>query len=78
MTIDEFLDREYQMGNVLQGGGASTSAEVERENEQKRAEGEDDTLKGYLNEESKLADKRAWDEWTDDNKRGSGNRIGRS
>jgi len=78
MTIDEFLDREYQMGNVLQGGGASSSAQVEKEKEEKRAEGEDDTLKGYLNEEDKLAEKRAWDEWTDDNKRGSGNRIGRS
>ncbi|KAH8917111.1 TAP42-like protein [Atractiella rhizophila] len=78
MTIDEFLESEYAMGNVLQGGGPKNSKEVEEERAKVRAEGEDDTLEGYEKEEEALREKREWDEYTDVHRRGEGNRLGRS
>lgn len=73
MTIDEFLDREQERGNVLQGGGPSTSEAVEQAERDEQAEKEDDTVKGYEEEERGLKKAREWDDYRDAHRKGEGN-----
>jgi immunoglobulin-binding protein 1 len=73
MSIDEFLDREMEMGNVLQGGGPSNTAEVEEAEREERAEREEDNRQGYEDEEGGLRKKREWDDWADTHRKGEGN-----
>lgn len=72
MTLDEYLVLEQQRGNILQGGGPEQEARMEREKLEKLqrdsdADADADTMK-----------KREWDEYTDVNPRGQGNRYNRS
>ncbi|GAA5978318.1 hypothetical protein JCM10908_004311 [Rhodotorula pacifica] len=73
MTIDEFLDREQERGNVLQGGGPSTSEEVDQARRDEDAEKEDDTVWGYEEEEKGLKKAREWDDYRDSHRKGEGN-----
>ena len=73
MTIDEFLDREQERGNVLQGGGPSTSEAVEQAERDEQAEKEEDTVKGYEEEEKGLKKAREWDDYRDAHRKGEGN-----
>lgn len=78
MSIDEYLDMEYERGNILQGGGAKNTEESQLEGEAKRAwEEEEDNAQGYAREEEGLAKKREWDAYRDDHKKGEGNRMNR-
>lgn len=73
MTIDKFLDREQERGNVLQGGGPSTSEAVEQAERDEQAEKEEDTVKGYEEEEKGLKKAREWDDYRDAHRKGEGN-----
>ncbi|GAA6064340.1 hypothetical protein JCM10212_002316 [Sporobolomyces blumeae] len=73
MTIDEYLDEQNAMGNVLQGGGPSTSAEVDQARRDEQAEKEDDTQRGLDAEERELYKTREFDEYRDTHRKGEGN-----
>ena len=65
MTIDEYLEEERKRGGIIEGGGEKSGApkEVDEDDYDKADE---ETLKA-----------RAWDEFTEDNPRGSGNTLNR-
>lgn len=73
MTIDEFLAGEEAAGNILQGGGPSSSDAVEAERAKGKAEGEEDNMWGYDKEESGLRKLRDGDDWRDTHRKGEGN-----
>ncbi|GAA5932817.1 Tap42p [Sporobolomyces koalae] len=73
MTIDEYLDQQHEMGNVLQGGGPNTSAEVEQARKDEQGEKEDDTQRGYDEEERGLQKIRDFDDYRDTHRKGEGN-----
>ncbi|GAA5958084.1 hypothetical protein JCM3765_002803 [Sporobolomyces pararoseus] len=73
MTIDEYLDQQNDMGNILQGGGPSTSEEVEQARKDEQGEKEDDTQRGYEAEERELRKTREFDEYRDTHRKGEGN-----
>ncbi|KAL1303557.1 hypothetical protein AAFC00_006927 [Neodothiora populina] len=65
MTIDEYLDEERRRGGMIEGGGAQSgmSPEPDEDNLEKA---DAETMKA-----------RAWDEYTEDNPKGSGNTVNR-
>lgn len=65
MTIDEYLEEERRRGGMIEGGGAQSGMRPEPD--------EDDFDKA--DEETMKA--RAWDEFTEDNPKGSGNTLNR-
>lgn len=73
MTIDEYLDQQQEMGNILQGGGPSTSEEVDQARKDEQGEKEDDTQRGYDAEERELRKTREFDEYRDTHRKGEGN-----
>ncbi|GAA5829753.1 hypothetical protein JCM5353_002220 [Sporobolomyces roseus] len=73
MTIDEYLDEQNEMGNILQGGGPSTSEEVDQARRDEQGEKEDDTQRGLDAEERELMKTREFDEYRDTHRKGEGN-----
>lgn len=73
MTIDEYLDQQQEMGNILQGGGPSTSEEVDQARKDEQGEKEDDTQRGYDEEEKTLRKTREFDDYRDTHRKGEGN-----
>ncbi|PGH14120.1 hypothetical protein AJ79_03237 [Helicocarpus griseus UAMH5409] len=65
MSIDEYLEEERRRGNIIEGGGEQSGQPNEID--------EDDLEKA--DEETMKA--RAWDDFTEDNPRGSGNTLNR-
>jgi len=65
MTIDEYLDEERRRGGMIDGGGAQSGMPAEPI--------EDDFDKA--DEETMKA--RAWDEYVENNPKGSGNTLNR-
>ncbi|KAK2792725.1 hypothetical protein FQN52_002787 [Onygenales sp. PD_12] len=65
MSIDEYLEEERRRGGIIEGGGEASGQPKEID--------EDDMEKA--DEETMKA--RAWDEFTEDNPRGSGNTLNR-
>ncbi|ODH44997.1 hypothetical protein ACO22_00475 [Paracoccidioides brasiliensis] len=65
MSIDEYLEEERRRGGIIEGGGEQSGQPKEID--------EDDLEKA--DEETMKA--RAWDEFTEDNPRGSGNTLNR-
>lgn len=65
MTIDEYLEEEKRRGGIIEGGGEQSGIRPEPD--------EDDFDKA--DEETMKA--RAWDEFTEDNPKGSGNTLNR-
>ncbi|KAF2739076.1 type 2A phosphatase-associated protein 42 [Polyplosphaeria fusca] len=65
MTIDEYLEEEKRRGGIIEGGGEQSGIRPEVD--------EDDLDKA--DEETMKA--RAWDEYTEDNPKGSGNTLNR-
>ncbi|EED23278.1 TOR signaling pathway regulator (TapA), putative [Talaromyces stipitatus ATCC 10500] len=63
MTIDEYLEEERRRGGILEGG---TSNEVPEPDEDDLDKADEETMKA-----------RAWDEFKEDNPRGSGNTLNR-
>lgn len=63
MTIDEYLAEEKRRGGIIEGGGEQSGA--------RPAPDEDDLVKA--DEETMKA--RAWDEFKEDNPKGSGNTL---
>lgn len=63
MTIDEYLDEEKRRGGMVEGGGEQSGRPVEVD--------EDDLEKADI--ETMKA--REWDEYTEANPKGSGNRL---
>jgi immunoglobulin-binding protein 1 len=61
MSIDEYLDEERRRGNIIEGGG-----------EQPRPQLDEDDMDAVDRETYKARD---WDDFTDDNPRGSGNTL---
>ena len=76
MSIDEFLDREMEQGNFLQGGEAD-AARQDEESRRKKELVEQDNLEAYEEGERRLAEQRRDDEWRDTHRKGEGNMIGR-
>ncbi|KAH8705120.1 putative TOR signaling pathway regulator [Talaromyces proteolyticus] len=63
MSIDEYLEEERKRGGIIEGGNNEQPQEID-EDDMNRADNE--TMKA-----------RAWDEFTEDNPRGSGNTLNR-
>lgn len=63
MTIDEYLEEEKRRGGIIEGGGAQSGIRPEP-NEDDFAKADEETMKA-----------RAWDEFKEDNPRGSGNTM---
>lgn len=68
MTVEEFLQHEFESGKVLQGG------EEELKQEQQRKEDNEDNYE-YNDRETYKA--REWDEFKENNPKGSGNTMNR-
>lgn len=68
MTVEEFLQHEFESGRVLQGG------EEELKQEQQRKEDNEDNYE-YNDRETYKA--REWDEFKENNPKGSGNTMNR-
>lgn len=78
MSIDEYLQMEQERGNILQGGGARNAEESKQEAADKRAwEEEEDNMAGDERAEAARRKAQEWDAYTDDHKRGEGNRMNR-
>ena len=73
MTIDEFLEQEEAEGRILQGGGPASSAAVEQERRDQRADKEDDNEAGHRKDDLEKDKARKWDEYTDTHRKGEGN-----
>jgi hypothetical protein len=65
MSIDEYLEEEKRRGGIIEGGGEQSGI---------RPEPDEDNL-ALADEETMKA--RAWDEFTEDNPKGSGNTLNR-
>lgn len=65
MTIDEYLDEERRRGGMIEGGGAQSGLAPEP-NEDDFDKADDETMKA-----------RAWDEYVENNPKGSGNTLNR-
>ncbi|KAI9675973.1 MAG: hypothetical protein M1822_008359 [Bathelium mastoideum] len=65
MTIDEYLEEEKRRGGIIEGGGPQSGIRPEP-NEDDMDKADEETMKA-----------RAWDEFKEDNPRGSGNTINR-
>jgi immunoglobulin-binding protein 1 len=65
MSIDEYLDEERRRGNIIEGGGEKSGL---------RPEPDEDNIEKADEETMK---QRAWDDFAEENPRGSGNTINR-
>ncbi|KAL1597795.1 Type 2A phosphatase-associated protein 42 [Paraconiothyrium brasiliense] len=65
MTIDEYLEEEKRRGGIIDGGGEQSGIRPEVDEDDLRA-ADEETMKA-----------RAWDEFKEDNPKGSGNTINR-
>ncbi|KAF2129259.1 type 2A phosphatase-associated protein 42 [Dothidotthia symphoricarpi CBS 119687] len=65
MTIDEYLDEEKKRGGIIEGGGPQSEIRPEP-NEDDLVAADEETMK-----------QRAWDEFTEENPKGSGNTLNR-
>ncbi|KAF1994790.1 type 2A phosphatase-associated protein 42 [Amniculicola lignicola CBS 123094] len=65
MTIDEYLEEEKRRGGIIEGGGEQSGIRPEP-NEDDFAAADEETMKA-----------RAWDEFTEENPKGSGNTLNR-
>ncbi|KAI8455348.1 TAP42-like protein [Phakopsora pachyrhizi] len=76
MTIDEYLDEQKAMGNFISGGGPA-QAEQETQGERDRKEAEEDNRRGEVKQEEMRTKAIEWDKFTDDHRKGEGNRLNR-
>ena len=65
MSIDEYLDEERRRGNIIEGGGEASLRQPEPD-EDNIEKADEETMKA-----------RYWDEFTEDNPKGSGNTLNR-
>ncbi|KAJ9669610.1 Type 2A phosphatase-associated protein 42 [Coniosporium apollinis] len=65
MTIDEYLEEEKKRGGIIDGGGEQSGIRPEP-NEDDLEKADEETMKA-----------RAWDEFKEDNPKGSGNTLNR-
>lgn len=65
MTIDEYLEEEKRRGGMIEGGGAQSGMRPEPD-EDNYEKGDEETMKA-----------RAWDEYVENNPKGSGNTVNR-
>ena len=65
MSIDEYLDEERRRGNIIEGGGEASMRQPEPD-EDNMEKADEETMKA-----------RYWDEFTEDNPKGSGNTLNR-
>lgn len=65
MTIDEYLEEERKRGGIIDGGGEQSGIRPEP-NEDDLEKADEETMKA-----------RAWDEFKEDNPKGSGNTLNR-
>ncbi|KAF2423593.1 phosphatase 2A-associated protein [Tothia fuscella] len=65
MSIDEYLEEEKKRGGIIEGGGEASGIRPEPD-EDNYAKGEEETMKA-----------RAWDDFTEENPKGSGNTLNR-
>ena len=65
MSIDEYLDEERRRGNIIEGGGEASLRQPEPD-EDNMEKADEETMKA-----------RYWDEFTEDNPKGSGNTLNR-
>ncbi|PNS18848.1 hypothetical protein CAC42_5387 [Sphaceloma murrayae] len=65
MTIDEYLDEEMRRGGIIEGGGEKSGMRPEPD--------EDDFEKA----DAETMKARAWDDFTEENPKGAGNRLNR-
>jgi immunoglobulin-binding protein 1 len=65
MTIDEYLEEEKRRGGIIEGGGPQSGIRPEPD-EDNMEKADEETMKA-----------RAWDEFTENNPKGSGNTLNR-
>ena len=65
MTIDEYLEEEKRRGGMIEGGGEQSAVPAEPD--------EDDLLRA----DAETMKAREWDEFTEENPKGSGNTLNR-
>jgi immunoglobulin-binding protein 1 len=65
MSIDEYLEEEKRRGGMIDGGGEQSGIQPEPD-EDNLVKADEETMKA-----------RAWDEFTEDNPKGSGNTLNR-
>ncbi len=65
MSIDEYLEEERRQGNIIEGGGEASMRQPEPD-EDNMEKADEETMKA-----------RYWDEFTEDNPKGSGNTLNR-
>ena len=65
MTIDEYLEEERRRGGIIEGGGEKSGL---------RPEPDEDNIEKADEETVK---QRAWDDFKEDNPKGSGNTLNR-
>lgn len=65
MSIDEYLEEERRQGNIIEGGGEASMRQPEPD-EDNIEKADEETMKA-----------RYWDEFTEDNPKGSGNTLNR-
>jgi hypothetical protein len=65
MSIDEYLEEEKKRGGIIDGGGEKSGI---------RPEPEEDDLDKV---DAEIMKQRAWDDWKDENPKGSGNTLNR-
>lgn len=65
MTIDEYLEEEKRRGGIIEGGGAQSGI-IPEPNEDDLEAADAETMKA-----------RAWDEYVEENPKGSGNTLNR-
>jgi hypothetical protein len=63
MTIDEYLEEERKRGGIIEGGGEKSGI---------RPEPDEDDLDKV---DAEIMKQRAWDDWKDENPKGSGNTL---
>lgn len=65
MTIDEYLEEEKRRGGIIEGGGEQSGIPVEPDED------------NYLKADLETMKAREWDEFQEDNPKGSGNTLNR-
>lgn len=72
MTIDEYLNNEYEMGNVLQGGNENEPTSKDKLKLKSEMDG---SKEGEESIDKLRIDDENWKIFTDENEKGSGNKL---
>ncbi|PCH37895.1 hypothetical protein WOLCODRAFT_114406 [Wolfiporia cocos MD-104 SS10] len=77
MSIDEYLEIEYQRGNIISGGGPQSEATLTTKEQLTLDSEMDGTVYGEEKAEEKRQQDEKWAQYTDTHPRGAGNTMNR-